>query len=252
MKNDLEIFRQLDENYIPDHIFECDNGLEVPALQIGLQANIVEAPFVCFGEQRRTYSMNGSGTLHFYTEDYRFNAVYEHPEKIMQHHPRNIIEPNFSLFQNTPVAYGFAQLYKKRWIARAMQERGIGVFVDLNVAPKFYQLNLLGVPKGWGSFATRGYSDRLNVLEYEYEIAKFVAGGNKLIFVVYGGGEICRGFCQQHKCVYITPVIAIKNKIKAMKEIKDSIFQIENLYKEQAIKALFEKQVLDYSLKLTE
>lgn len=39
-------------------------------------------------------------------------------------------------------------IYKKRFLARAMQEKGIGVFVDLNVAPKFYKLNLMGVPKG--------------------------------------------------------------------------------------------------------
>ena len=250
MKNDLAVFKQYNENYIPDYIFESANELEVPSLQLELQAQIVDAPFVCFGEQRRTYSMNGCGTLHFYTEDYRFNAVYEHPEKIMQHHPRNIVEPNFSLFQTTPVAQGFSQIYKKRWIARAMQEKGVRVFVDLNVSPKYYQLNLLGIPKGWGSFATRGYSDRINILEFEYEMAKQIAGENKLIFVVYGGGDVCKSFCREHGLIYITPVIAIKNKIKAMKEIKDSIFAIENIYKEPEIVSLFDKQVVDYRLEL--
>ena len=96
--------------------------------------------------------MNGTGTLHFYTDDYRFNAVYEHPEKILQQNPAQIVEPNFSLFNETPIAFGLQAIYKKRLVARQMQEEGIRVFVDLNVANKFYAFNLLGVPKGWSAF----------------------------------------------------------------------------------------------------
>lgn len=50
--------------------------------------------------------MNGQGTLHFYTDDYRFSTVYEHPEKILQHSPANIVEANFSLFNETAIAFG--------------------------------------------------------------------------------------------------------------------------------------------------
>lgn len=123
---------------IPDQLFPCDNDLEIPTLDLNMQAKACDIPFLCFGEQKRTFNLNGSGTLHFYTDDYRFNVVYEHPEKIVNHHPHNIVEPNFSLFNESPVAFGMQALYKKRWIARAMQERGIGIFVDLNVAQKWY------------------------------------------------------------------------------------------------------------------
>ena len=95
--------------------------------------------------------MLGAGTLHFYTDDYRFQSVYDHPEKILQHNPANIVEPNFSLFNETPIAFGLQHIYKKRFLARACQEKGIRVFVDLNVAPKYYKVNFLGVPRGWSS-----------------------------------------------------------------------------------------------------
>ena len=120
--------------YIPDSLFPTDNDFEVPSLRLDMAASTCEIPFVCFGEQKRTFKMNGTGTLHFYTDDYRFNAVYEHPEKILQHNPNNIVKPNFSLFNEAPIAFGLQAIYKKRTIAQQMQEQDIKVFVDLNVA----------------------------------------------------------------------------------------------------------------------
>lgn len=209
-----------------DQLFPTDNELEVPVLDLNMQAREVQIPFLCFGEQKRTYNLQGSGTLHFYTDDYRFTSVYEHPEKIYkQHNPANIVEPNFSLFNETPISFGMQAIYKKRWIARAMQQKGIGVFVDLNVAQKWYQLNMLGVPMGWRAFATRGYSDRLNNLEFELEIAKSWAQGAIPLFVIYGGGDKCRRFAQQHSdcCYYINPVVTTKKKIEAQKKIHEGI-----------------------------
>ena len=93
-------------NYVPDCIFPTDNDAEVPTIRMDMQPEFCDIPFVCCGEQRRTFKMNGCGTLHFYTDDYRFSALYEHPEKILAHNPRNIVEPNFSLFNEMPIAFG--------------------------------------------------------------------------------------------------------------------------------------------------
>lgn len=208
------------DEYIPDCILPTDNQLEIPSLRLDVQPQLVEIPFLCFGEQKRTKDMRGHGTLHFYTDDYRWQSIYDHPEKILKHNPGSIVEPNYSLFNETPVAFGLQAVYKKRWIARQMQERGIPVFVDLNVANKFYAINLFGVPKGYGAFCTRGYSDRLPALEYEYMLAERVSDGNRLTFVVYGGGEDVKQWCREHNCIYVTPIIAIKNKLKAIEQMK--------------------------------
>lgn len=205
--------------YIPDSLFPTDNDFEVPSLRLDMAATTCEIPFVCFGEQKRTFKMYGTGTLHFYTDDYRFNSVYDHPEKILQHNPNNIVEPNFSLFNETPIAFGLQAIYKKRTIARQMQEKGIRVFVDLNVANKFYAYNLLGVPRGYNAFCTRGYEDRMNALEFEFAMAQKVADGNNLTFVVYGGGERVKEWCKGKGVVYVTPVIIIKNKLKSLQRM---------------------------------
>lgn len=210
------------ELIIPDSLFPTDNILEIPTLRLDMQATTCDIPFVCFGEQARTFKMNGQGTLHFYTDDYRFSSVYEHPEKIFNHNPRNIVEPNYSLFNETPIAFGLQAIYKKRVLARSLQEKGLRVFVDLNVANKFYAYNLIGVPRGWSAFCTRGYKDRMNALEFEFLLAQRIADGNNLTFVVYGGGEDIKRWCLENSCVYVNPVITIKNKYKALKKMAEN------------------------------
>lgn len=239
------------DSFVPDCLFPTDNDAEVPMLRLDRQPKYCEIPFLCFGEQKRTFQMNGQGTLHFYTDDYRFQAVYEHPEKILQHNPANIVEPNFSLFNEMPVAFGLQAVYKKRFIARAMQERGINVFVDLNVAAKFYKLNMLGVPMGWSSFCTRGYSDRIHYLEFEWQLAKSYAGDNPLLFVIYGGGNECKQFAKKHGCVYVTPVVTLKHKQKALEKIENSIAFLSEEFSVQGLipnkSQVFDNQLLDFS-----
>lgn len=248
----------MSELILADSLFPSDNELEIPTLRLDMQPTSVEIPFVCFGEQKRTFQMNGRGTLHFYTDDYRFSAVYDHPEKIFQHNPANIVEPNYSLFNETPIAFGMQAIYKKRMIARQMQENGIRVFVDLNVASKFYKLNLLGVPAGYSHFCTRGYSDRLNYLQFEYEMAKVIAGDNPLTFVVYGGGLLCKQFCIENNCIYVNPVIDIKNKSRAaVKKIEQSVaFMGEPFDAKKALEThttkLLDAQVENYTKLLEE
>lgn len=244
------------ELFVADAFYESSNELEIPDLKIEMQAKVCDRPFVLWGEQRRTFQMNGQGVLHFYTDDYRFGKdLYEHPEKILKHNPASIVEPNYSLFNDTPIAFGLQAIYKKRFIARAMQDRGIRTFVDLNVGARFYKLNLLGVPMGWSAFCTRGYSDRLQYLEFEYEMARMMADGNDLLFVVYGGGENVRAFCRQHGCIFVTPTIAIKNKVKAFEKIKESVSffgePIEVTKSLPTFSDLMENQVEDFKKKLT-
>ena len=245
--------------YIPDSLFPSDNELEIPSLLIERQPRFAEIPFVRYGEQKRTFQMNGRGTLCFYTDDYKFNGLWEHPETILKSNPSCIVEPNFSLFADTPIAFGMQNIYKKRFIARSMQERGINVFVDLNVDPKFAKLNLIGVPMGWSAFCTRGYSDRPKELEFDYQVARAIARGNRLLFVVYGGGETVKQFCRRNGCVYVTPRLNLKTtekRLNVLKEYKDTIAFMDlppmKDVIDERVKALFANQVEDFGKLLGE
>lgn len=256
-KNAIQAMEQ--DLFCPDAYFATDNDLEIPTLRLDMQAKYCERPFVLWGEQKRTFKMNGQGVLHFYTDDYRFgDKLYQHPEIILQHNPASIVEPNYSLFQDTPIAFGLQAVFKKRLVARSMQEKGIRVFVDLNVAAKFYKLNLIGVPMGWSAFCTRGYSDRLNYLAFELEMAKMMADGNPLLFVVYGGGQPVKEFCKQNGLIYVTPIIAVKNKAKALEKIKEtvaffgeevSVKELNPQFKLPTMDEMMKNRIEDYSHK---
>ena len=251
---DLVSYEEAREDFIPDTLFATDNDWEIPMLDISMQAQEVAIPLNKWGEQARTTDLKGNGTVHFYTDDYKFSKLYEHPEQLYNAHPRNIVEPNFSLYLDMAPAFGLQAIYKKRVIARMMQDRGIRVFVDLNVAQKFIRLNLLGVPRGWRAFATRGYSDRLGALELEYRIAEASAAlaDRTPLFMVYGGGDKCRQFCKEVGAIYITPNLDVKKREQYYKDLlADNIIAFADKdYSKEAIEAHAEAaralQVEDY------
>jgi hypothetical protein len=109
----------------------------------------------------------------------------------------NCVEPNFSIYNQMPLPVALWATYRKRWCARWWQSRGIKILVDLNVAEQYAEMNLLGVPKGWNAYATRGYTDGLQATEREFALACEHAGTASILFVVYGGGRKVMEYCRE-------------------------------------------------------
>lgn len=184
-----------------DRLYPSDNEYEIPSLRLDCQPqNGLLLPFAPWGANSRR--KKGIATYHFYVDDYRFHNIWLHPEKLLACGCREVVEPNFTLHLNMPIAYGLQLLYKKRWIARWLQECGIRVWVDLKVSEKYRELNLLGVPDGYNAFATRGYADNIEGLSAELEVARRVSGVNCPNMIVYGGGKEAKEFCMKHGLVY--------------------------------------------------
>lgn len=57
--------------------FPTDNDAEIPLLRLDMQPKMVGKPFLAWGEQKRQLALNGYGTIHFYVDDYRFNAIFD-------------------------------------------------------------------------------------------------------------------------------------------------------------------------------
>lgn len=188
--------------WVPDCLFPSNNKYEIPTLLMEMQCDVVSSPVSLWGVEARTKKVGG-GTILFYVDDYRFDAIWGNPATIADSGAAVIAEPNVSLYDTMPVSYGLHLIYKKRWIARYLQTLGVKVLVDLNVSAKFSDYNLLGVPDGWNAFSTRGYSDRIKYLENEIETAKKISGSNNPLIVVYGGGERVRDVVAKHNLIYI-------------------------------------------------
>lgn len=198
-----------------DRLYESNNDFDIPNLRQDEQpAPGLLLPFSAWGADTRL--KKDIQTYHFYVDDYRFEAIWKDPTIVLNSGCSAIVEPNLSLFDTTPIAYGLQQIYKKRWIARYFQECGAKVYADLNVAQKFYKYNRMGIPDGYNAFATRGYADRQEYLKMEIQIAREISGKDTPNMIVYGGGEKIKELCAQNSVVYVEQFMA--NRVKKNKK----------------------------------
>ena len=190
-------------DYVPDCYFPTNNQYGIPSLDVNFCAQYVDAPVIGWGTQRRSDKM--PGTWHFYVDDYRFNRLWQHPEKVVMTGCHSCIEPNFSVYQQTPPAITIWQTFRKRWIARYWQSKGILIFADLNVNKDYQHVNIMGIPDGWTAFSTRGYNDRWKDTLREHTTACELAGDNvnQVKFLVYGGGKVIQKLCNDNGFIWI-------------------------------------------------
>lgn len=201
---DTDFFKSM----LNDTVYESNNKLEIPNLLIEQQAGKLIVPFAPWGADSRL--RKDIATYHFYVDDYRFEAIFKDPVKVLTSGVRFLAEPNLSLYDTTPIALGLYQIYRKRWIARYFQECNIKVYADLNVSKKFAEYNRMGIPDGYNAFMTRGYSDRLEYLKEEHRIAKVISGKDIPNLIVYGGGEKINDYCIKNSLVYVEQFINSK------------------------------------------
>lgn len=200
-----EFFRSM----FNDCLYESNNEFEIPNLLMDKQAGKLLLPFAPWGADSRL--RKDVSTYHFYVDDYRFKAIFKDPIKVLTSGVKALVEPNLSVYDTTPIAYGLQQIYKKRWISRYFQECGILVYVDLNVSVKFREYNKMGIPKGYNAFFTRGYADRVEYLKMELDVAREISGLQTPNMLVYGGGDEIRAFCTKNSLIYIEQFINDKS-----------------------------------------
>ena len=198
---DKEESNEFYNSMITDCIYESNNEFEIPNLLLSGQAGKLMLPCAAWGADSRL--RKDVATYHFYVDDYRFDAIWKDPSRVMASGVKAVVEPNCSIYDTTPVAYGLHLIYKKRWIARYWQECGILVYADMNVSSKFMEYNKFGIPKGYNAFFTRGYADRIAYLKIEIEAAKEISGMENPNIIVYGGGGNVRKFCTDNSLVYV-------------------------------------------------
>jgi hypothetical protein len=188
--------------------YPTDNAWDVPALDPDVQPEAALLPFACWGSLPRTGARKVS--WHFYTDDYRFSVLLKNPNQVPDSNPISAVEPNFSVYDQTPAAGVLCATWHKRWLARHWQAQGVPVYVDLNVPNHHQPTNLLGVPKGWRAYATRGYETRIESLQSEWETAVKHSENSRPTLLVFGGGSRVRAFCQESGCFHV-PYSGMKN-----------------------------------------
>lgn len=84
--------------------------------------------WVCFSRWRDAEDPEETG-IHFYCDDYKFNALWTHPERFVKMFQRFrcIAEPDFSVYGNMPPALQIYNVYKNKALAAYYQYNGVNV-----------------------------------------------------------------------------------------------------------------------------
>jgi hypothetical protein len=133
----------------------------------------------------------------FYRWDSFFESVWRYPQRytdlFLRHEVAAVIECDFSLWVNDPLAVQVYNVFRSRWLGRLWQEHGLPVIPNLNWAgPDSYEFCFLGVPKHAPVVAvecrTAGQTDedRRAFLKGLREGARQIQPAN---VIVYGGQE---------------------------------------------------------------
>ena len=184
-----------------DYLYPTDNEYQIPTLLSDRQPVHVELPLAPWGAEGRY--KKGIATYHFYVDDYRFEQLFKNPILLLQSGCRAVVEPNVSIHDQTPVAIALYQIYRKRYLARYLQECGLQVWADLNVSPHLEEWNALGIPQGYNAFFTRGVSGWQPTLDRHLQMAQRISGLQHPNLVVYGGGKDIADWCMAKQVVHI-------------------------------------------------
>ena len=193
-----------------DYIYPSDNEWGIPVLLKDNMPVHVELPINPWGAEARYKKM--MTCYHFYVDDYRFDALFKDPMALLMSGCKQIVEPNCSIHDNTPAPFALWQIYRKRFLARYLQECGLQVFADLNVSHRFMEFNRLGIPDGYNAFFTRGVTGWENHLDLCLEQAQRISGCDCPNLNVYGGGKDIEEWCYRHQLPYIGEYIGGKPK----------------------------------------
>ena len=126
--------------------------------------------------------------VHFFLHDYRFECVYDNPEilfeKLKQY--ECLLTPDFSLYQDMPIALQIYSVFKNRWCGAYWQSMGKNVIPTVSWSnEQSFEFCFDGIEEG-SLVAVSTHGNR-------YAKEDFLCGYNKLLQKIKPCGIICYG-----------------------------------------------------------
>ena len=90
--------------------------------------------------------------VHFFIDDYQFIRIWNNPDayvkKLMEYGA--VIAPDFSPYGDMPLATQIFNHYRKHWVAKYLQERGVNIIpcIRASTDERSLEFYLEGEPKG--------------------------------------------------------------------------------------------------------
>ena len=105
----------------------------------------------CSDTRRDDREENTGAGVHFFTDDYRFFDIYDHPERSLGKYSQYafLLSPDFSLYADMPLWKQLENVAKNRWVGAYWQCKGLTVVPTVSWStPLSYSFCFDGVEKG--------------------------------------------------------------------------------------------------------
>lgn len=140
------------------------------------------------GYDKINQSNDYKSTVHFFLDDYRFESIYNNPEKKIETLKKfnAVLSPDFSMFVEMPIALQLFSTFKNRWVGAYLQEQGITVIPTVR----------------WGDLTSfnfcfdgieKGCAVAVSTIGVKKEKAHFMLGYNEMLSRIKPSKIICYG-----------------------------------------------------------
>ena len=129
-------------------------------------------------EENRSYL----GFVHFYMDDYKFESVWNHPQAALKKFKRcdGVITPDFSTYQDMPIALKIYNTYRMRAIGYWLGKNGVQVINNVRWGtPETYKFCFDGIPRN-----SIVCTSTVGCLDDKHDEERFVEGLAKMIEVL--------------------------------------------------------------------
>lgn len=138
-------------SYDPLHFLEPIEDSEATLGFPVVRASPVESwPETLIAFHLRKSASPGDG-LHFFTDDYRFERVWNNPGRYVEQLKRSpvVLSPDFSVYADMPIAMQIWQVYRQRWTCKMLQSAGVKCIPVVSWGDiRSYGFAFLGVERG--------------------------------------------------------------------------------------------------------
>lgn len=109
----------------------------------------INVEWFSFNQRDRSNIYSESG-LHFFIDDYCFASIWNSPDRYIDcmKRYRYVVQPDFSMYYNFPVALQIFNKYRNHWLARYFSFYDAKVIPNINVStPECWEWSFIGYPK---------------------------------------------------------------------------------------------------------
>ncbi len=142
--------------------------------------DLTNLQLISFSDISSSDSKNLHKGVHFFIDDWRFETLYNNPERSFKtlSRYRFVLSPDYSLYSEMPVWRQIESVGKSRWVGANWQQRGLIVIPTISWAqPRSFEycfngiekhsivaIGMIGCKKSRSSFM-HGYNEMLNRIE---------------------------------------------------------------------------------------